>query len=42
MPQFLQQRFGGGVKTLMSVYWLVLYTAVNLTTVLWLARPSTR
>ncbi|MEO1575007.1 MAG: sodium/sugar symporter [Pseudomonadota bacterium] len=36
MPQFLQQRFGTGVKTLMSVYWLVLYTAVNLTTVLWL------
>jgi SSS family solute:Na+ symporter len=36
MPQFLDQRFGGGVKTLMSVYWIVLYTAVNLTTVLWL------
>ncbi len=36
MPQFLDQRFGGGVKSLMSVYWIVLYTAVNLTTVLWL------
>ena len=36
MPQFLDQRFGGGVKNLMSVYWIVLYTAVNLTTVLWL------
>ncbi|MEL6369112.1 MAG: sodium/solute symporter [Pseudomonadota bacterium] len=36
MPQFLDQRYGGGVKTLMSVYWIVLYTAVNLTTVLWL------
>ena len=36
MPQFLQQRFGAGVKSLMSVYWIALYTAVNLTTVLWL------
>lgn len=36
MPQFLDQRYGHGVKTLMSVYWIALYTAVNLTTVLWL------
>ena len=36
MPQFLDQRFGGGVKTTMSVYWIALYTLVNLTTVLWL------
>ena len=36
MPQFLEQRYGPGVKTLMSAYWLALYTAVNLTTVLWL------
>ena len=36
MPQFLESRYGGGVKTLMSFYWLVLYTAVNLTAVLWL------
>ncbi len=36
MPQFLDQRYGHGVKSLMSVYWVVLYTAVNLTTVLWL------
>lgn len=36
MPQFLDQRYGNGVKSLMSVYWIVLYTAVNLTTVLWL------
>lgn len=36
MPQFLETRYGGGVKTLMSVYWIALYTAVNLTTVLWL------
>ncbi len=36
MPQFLDQRYGGGVKNLMSVYWIALYTLVNLTTVLWL------
>ncbi|MEZ5920043.1 MAG: sodium/solute symporter [Parvularculaceae bacterium] len=36
MPQFLDQRYGHGVRSLMSVFWIVLYTAVNLTTVLWL------
>jgi len=36
MPQFLETRYGTGVKTLMSGYWIFLYTAVNLTTVLWL------
>jgi SSS family solute:Na+ symporter len=36
MPQFLEQRYGSGVKTLMSLFWVALYTAVNLTTVLWL------
>jgi len=36
MPQFLDQRYGSGVKNLMSVYWIALYTLVNLTTVLWL------
>ncbi|WP_284124993.1 sodium:solute symporter family transporter [Parerythrobacter aestuarii] len=36
MPQFLEQRYGEGVKTLMSAFWVALYTAVNLTTVLWL------
>ena len=36
MPQFLDQRFGSGVKTTMSIYWIALYTLVNLTVVLWL------
>jgi len=36
MPQFLDQRFGSGVKITMSGYWIALYTLVNLTTVLWL------
>ena len=35
-PRFLEQRYGSGVKNLMSVFWVALYTAVNLTTVLWL------
>lgn len=36
MPQFLDQRFGGTVKSVMAVFWIILYTAVNLTAVLWL------
>ena len=36
MPQFLETRYGEDVKTTMSVFWLVLYTAVNLTAVMWL------
>lgn len=36
MPQFLDQRFGGGVKTIMALFWIALYTTVNLTAVLWL------
>jgi len=36
MPQFLDQRYGPGVKYLMSIYWVALYTLINLTTVLWL------
>lgn len=36
MPQYLDQRYGFGVKMMMSFYWIILYTAVNLTTVLWL------
>ncbi|WP_203291245.1 sodium/sugar symporter [Maricaulis parjimensis] len=36
MPQFLDLRFGSGVKTIMAVFWIALYTTVNLTAVLWL------
>jgi SSS family solute:Na+ symporter len=36
MPQFLERRFGHEVKLVMAVFWIVLYTAVNLTAVLWL------
>lgn len=34
MPQFLETRFGSSVKTIMAVFWIFLYTAVNLTAVL--------
>ena len=35
MPQFLETRFGGAVKSVMAIFWIALYTAVNLTTVLY-------
>lgn len=36
MPQFLETRYGEGVKTTMSIFWIALYTLVNLTAVMWL------
>ena len=36
MPQFLETRYGGEVKALMSVYWIALFVSVNLTALLWL------
>lgn len=36
MPQYLQQRFDGRVKTTMALFWLAVYIFVNLTAVLWL------
>jgi Sodium:solute symporter family len=36
MPQFLEQRYGTRVRTLMAVFWLGLYVFVNLTAILWL------
>lgn len=36
MPQFLEQRYGPSVRTLMAVFWLALYVFVNLTSILWL------
>jgi len=40
MPQFLQQRFDKRVKYVMSVFWLGLYTFVNLTAILWLGATA--
>ena len=36
MPQFLEQRFGPSIRTLMAVFWLALYIFVNLTSIMWL------
>jgi len=36
MPQFLEKRFGGGIRTVMALFWLALYVLVNLTSILWL------
>jgi solute:Na+ symporter, SSS family len=36
MPQFLEQRYGPSIRTLMAVFWLGLYVFVNLTSILWL------
>jgi len=40
MPQFLEQRFDTRVKFVMSVFWLGLYTFVNLTAILWLGATA--
>jgi SSS family solute:Na+ symporter len=40
MPQFLDQRYGPSVKYTMSLFWLVLYTVVNLTTIMWLGSTA--
>jgi solute:Na+ symporter, SSS family len=36
MPQFLTERYGALVATLMAVFWLLLYVFVNLTSILYL------
>ncbi|MBO9707723.1 MAG: sodium/sugar symporter [Caulobacter sp.] len=36
MPQFLEQRYGPSVRSLMAWFWLGLYVFVNLTSILWL------
>lgn len=36
MPQFLEQRYGTNIRTVMAIFWLALYVFVNLTSILWL------
>jgi SSS family solute:Na+ symporter len=36
MPQFLENRYDTRVRTIMAIFWLALYTFVNLTSVLYL------
>ncbi|UZR93236.1 sodium/sugar symporter [Chondrinema litorale] len=40
MPQFLQQRYNDTVRTMMAVFWLLVYVFVNLTSVLYLGALS--
>ena len=36
MPEFLEQRYGPAVRSVMAVFWLGLYIFVNVTSILWL------
>ena len=36
MPQFLEERFDGRVKSIMAVFWVLLFVFVNITSVLYL------
>ena len=36
MPQFLEQRYGTNIRTIMAIFWLALYVFVNLTSIVWL------
>ncbi len=38
MPQFLTQRYGQLVATIMAVFWLLVYVFINLTSILYLGR----
>lgn len=40
MPQFLLKRYDSRVRTVMAVFWLLVYVFVNLTSVLYLGALS--
>jgi solute:Na+ symporter, SSS family len=40
MPEFLERRFGPTVRTVMAIFWLVVYVFVNLTSILWLGATA--
>lgn len=40
MPEFLEKRYSPGVRTLMAIFWLLLYVFVNLTAILWLGATA--
>jgi len=40
MPQFLEQRYNATVRTMMAIFWLLVYVFVNLTSVLYLGALS--
>ncbi len=40
MPEFLERRYGPSVRTVMAIFWLVVYVFVNLTSILWLGATA--
>jgi SSS family solute:Na+ symporter len=40
MPEFLERRFSGKVRTVMAIFWLGVYVFVNLTAILWLGSTA--
>lgn len=42
MPQFLEMRYNGAVRSVMAVFWLGVYTLVNLASILWLGALTIR
>ena len=40
MPEFLERRFGPTVRTVMAIFWLIVYVFVNLTSILWLGATA--
>jgi solute:Na+ symporter, SSS family len=40
MPEFLNRRYGPNIHFVMSIFWLVLYVFVNLTSILWLGATA--
>jgi SSS family solute:Na+ symporter len=40
MPEFLERRYSGTVRTVMAVFWLGVYVFVNLTSILWLGATA--
>ena len=40
MPEFLERRFSTTVRTVMAIFWLVVYVFVNLVAILWLGATA--
>jgi SSS family solute:Na+ symporter len=40
MPEFLERRFSGTVRTVMAIFWLGVYVFINLTAILWLGATA--
>jgi SSS family solute:Na+ symporter len=40
MPEFLERRYGAGVRTTMAIFWIGVYVFVNLTAILWLGATA--